>query len=474
MSDKSTFPLPKSFTKLPQFNKIQQNQQDILQKISDFQDDLNNITQYIESQNNKQNNVITDAEILRIFLDEIQFGKYYDKLIDNGVEDIKTLALLNAEELKEIGIKKIGYRKKLLHEAQNYNSCSYNHSYTHSYNNTNNTNDDSEELKRQSCINDLVCFINKINNPKPQSTSIKCNEYKIKKLRQLTKENKEYVIQTADKDEQYLSQFENYIFTNKENNPDPFIHINENQKFHQSSLLKKAKCKRSTYLRCPKLKNQFELIAKKTIPANVVIGEYYGREMMAEDLNFLHTKQQIRINEYGFTGEIYLQLSKSEINAFYTEQDMDKKRESEVIEPPLKKRKIDSNSNNNNNDNKDNETKIDHIFRIVIDGINVKKPPLLVWMNDCKADINLMFPTDDDLKFMNVKFVNAYLQAWPKVFAVTCKEIKQGEALWADYGPAFREIQREKTHYYKQKKFVNDGVNRILNQYEIDVDLDTF
>eukprot|EP01084_Bolivina_argentea_P279685 478163_1 len=101
MSDKSTFPLPKSYTMLPQFNKIQQNQQDILQKISDFQDDLNNITQYIESQNNKQNNVITDAEILRIFLDEIQFGKYYDKLIDNGVEDIKTLALLNAEELTD-------------------------------------------------------------------------------------------------------------------------------------------------------------------------------------------------------------------------------------------------------------------------------------------------------------------------------------------------------------------------------------
>jgi hypothetical protein len=54
-----------------------------------------------------------DNENLRKFLESVDLGKYYDVFIDQEI-DFQTLASLTDEDLKELGISKLGARRKLL------------------------------------------------------------------------------------------------------------------------------------------------------------------------------------------------------------------------------------------------------------------------------------------------------------------------------------------------------------------------
>merc|ERR1712129_332426 len=47
---------------------------------------------------------------------KVQLPEFYDLFIENAIDDLETVKLLTKEELKEIGIQKIGHLKKILRE----------------------------------------------------------------------------------------------------------------------------------------------------------------------------------------------------------------------------------------------------------------------------------------------------------------------------------------------------------------------
>jgi len=55
------------------------------------------------------------------FLLECRCGEYYDIFIDNGFDEIDIILESNESDLIEIGIKKVGHRKKILKAIKLYN-----------------------------------------------------------------------------------------------------------------------------------------------------------------------------------------------------------------------------------------------------------------------------------------------------------------------------------------------------------------
>ena len=69
------------------------------------------------------NNITAEQQKLRSWLeDTVRLPQYYEVLIENGIDDLETVALLAEEQLKEIGIVMLGHRVKLLNEMQQLKS----------------------------------------------------------------------------------------------------------------------------------------------------------------------------------------------------------------------------------------------------------------------------------------------------------------------------------------------------------------
>ena len=58
---------------------------------------------------------------VREFLNSIKLGKYFDKFIENGVDDLETILDLNANNISELGIP-MGHRLKMLKNINKYKS----------------------------------------------------------------------------------------------------------------------------------------------------------------------------------------------------------------------------------------------------------------------------------------------------------------------------------------------------------------
>ena len=63
-------------------------------------------------------------------------------------------------------------------------------------------------------------------------------------------------------------------------------------------------------------------------------------------------------------------------------------------------------------------------FEVFVDGINHETPSLMIYINN-------ILKVDKDLQHENVEWIQVLDNGWPKILAVTCKDIKRGDLLFA-------------------------------------------
>merc|ERR1712176_236268 len=72
----------------------------------------------IETQQNENMKYRKKMELKDWLEHDLELSEYYQLFIDEGIDDLQTLKLLNYEQLKEIGVKKLGHRLKILQKAK--------------------------------------------------------------------------------------------------------------------------------------------------------------------------------------------------------------------------------------------------------------------------------------------------------------------------------------------------------------------
>eukprot|EP01084_Bolivina_argentea_P306450 529561_1 len=115
-------------------NKLVQNQKTSQQNITYLQQQIMVLTQKQHSKDhelrqllqevnqlksynniNNDNNNISEEDKVRIWLrDKIKLPQYFNLFVENGYDDLDIIADMNQDDLREIGINRIGHRKKIL------------------------------------------------------------------------------------------------------------------------------------------------------------------------------------------------------------------------------------------------------------------------------------------------------------------------------------------------------------------------
>ena len=94
---------------------------------------IENITLRLDNNNNTNNNNVFDEnkenegekgeKQVSYFLNEIVgMNEYYKLFVENGLNDMDIICTLTMNELEQIGIKKLGHRKKIKREIDNLNN----------------------------------------------------------------------------------------------------------------------------------------------------------------------------------------------------------------------------------------------------------------------------------------------------------------------------------------------------------------
>merc|ERR1712176_81934 len=74
---------------------------------------------------------------------------------------------------------------------------------------------------------------------------------------------------------------------------------------------------------------------------------------------------------------------------------------------------------------------------IIIDGWAHKDKNLLIFMNDCRKNIENELPTSEDKVYWNCSFRTAQINGYPMIYAVTRRDIGVGEELNVYYGTMY-------------------------------------
>lgn len=93
-----------------------------LNELSKLMQEIDNMKKDVEllKQNNK---VLTNDEsgIKQWLSDKVKLPQYYDVFIANGIDNLDVAKLITMDVLKEIGVKMIGHRMRILHSVENLN-----------------------------------------------------------------------------------------------------------------------------------------------------------------------------------------------------------------------------------------------------------------------------------------------------------------------------------------------------------------
>ena len=95
----------------------------------------------------------------------------------------------------------------------------------------------------------------------------------------------------------------------------------------------------------------------------------------------------------------------------------------------------------------------------------------MIYMNDCKKDINKIITTDEDLKHKNVDWIHVWQNGWPKILAISCKDIKKDDWLFTGYGMSYTSLELSKRLFKEQLKMNKERIYAILNQNNVDIRL---
>ena len=69
--------------------------------------------------NDDDNKMSKVDEVKKWMKETVDLEQYTDLLINNGYDDMESISDLTMNELKDIGVEKIGHRKKIFKHAQN-------------------------------------------------------------------------------------------------------------------------------------------------------------------------------------------------------------------------------------------------------------------------------------------------------------------------------------------------------------------
>mmetsp|Transcript_9778 Transcript_9778/g.14898 ORF Transcript_9778/g.14898 Transcript_9778/m.14898 type:complete len:458 (+) Transcript_9778:26-1399(+) len=104
--------------------------------------------------------------------------------------------------------------------------------------------------------------------------------------------------------------------------------------------------------------------------------------------------------------------------------------------------------------------------RLVIDGYNDKKHNPLICINDCRMNIDDELPSNSDEEKWNTEFRTCYIDGFPRVFVVCCKNIQAKQPLSIfygnDYGIVVRNLKQQDLARAKISALIDDDILQIL------------
>ena len=92
----------------------------------------------------------------------------------------------------------------------------------------------------------------------------------------------------------------------------------------------------------------------------------------------------------------------------------------------------------------------------------------LLYINDCRQDINLEDPSDEDSKYWNVDFVSAEIDGYSMVFIVTRRDISKDEELLGWYGADYCKALKEHDRFQRMQ---NNIITLVDNSVLLGADL---
>ena len=442
---------------------------------------------------------------------EVQLCQYINAFIENGYDSMVIVLDLTNKDLIDIGITKIGHRNHILKCVRQYNGCSLRGSHSkHSIDDLYNVmiqwrremdhrlgalvhcQRDSQSTNRtaaapnqrilsQQQFDGLMSIFEEAINPK--SSALREYQSKSEKLKSLINLQFPKMVEVDPVDARYLDISTKYLKLNPSPRKDPditmkvVVPLNSPKRSRTRSRSKRTRsrnCRKSRFetmkqseiievetirqcQRWPSLIGQQGLRTKRHIAKDTVIGEYYGREYLQNEVDLLSPKSgwdHITTNEHAFYEVVTGQFTKQQI------EEMERVEIDEF--PPSKRRRVEVDELNN--DNQSTELLQRAQFQVFIDGLHHPTPSMMIKINDCKLNLSQRFASEEDLEFMNVVLKTVRHEGWPKILAITTKDVAAGERLWTDYGEQFCIVEPEKALYRKRKNRLEQQMRSIMDR----------
>eukprot|EP01083_Nonionella_stella_P038669 105136_1 len=155
--------------------------------------------------------------------------------------------------------------------------------------------------------------------------------------------------------------------------------------------------------RIPSLEGKIGLRCKRFIPKGTVLGQYIGTEYIAKEFDTIyeHSNEWDLRNMYAFDLNLYIP------------SDLD-----------------DENNIKENPSYYQTATKRE----LIIDGWDQRKINPLIYINDCRQNIDEDTPSKQDEAFWNCSFRTVVINGWPSVFVLAKGDVNVGEAFNIFYG----------------------------------------
>lgn len=235
-------------------------------------------------------------------------------------------------------------------------------------------------------------------------------------------ENNPGYVRKCRNDKSELDAVKQFADLNGTDNPEPTIitkQANDSSHHNLNNVNDVIRTRTITKCRhCPQLVGQQECFAKMDIDKGVILGQYTGNEMLAEEYRAIFKGTREDIQRSCYLWSVPLKMKSKRIH-------------------------------------------------IVIDAFGACKSPLSMYINDGRKDIKKDC-TKADRKRMNTEYISVLCNGWPTVWARTTKKIKAGESLWIDYGPKYGELLDEQTAVQAERQKQQWWVDRILSRIDLE------
>ena len=205
-------------------------------------------------------------------------------------------------------------------------------------------------------------------------------------------------------------EIKEYFRLNTEGAINPSIYIKTAAKSKEIKALNKVLGLRQiNNCKVSKLNGEIETFTKMDLPKGVILGQYCGDELLKDEWQnlFNGTKQELQHIKYLHGSTLKIKRNYAMING------------------------------------KTIEFFIDPTNKYYQDMNDEKRKSPLIFINDCRANIEDEELIDIDEERMNCEYIDILVNNWPSILVRTTKNIKAGETLWINYGASYTQVMEE-------------------------------